>query len=178
MASTPVILLLKRTGNSSDRPNTVTVQAGEPALSFGGADPGLYFKDSAGAIRKIGGSHYATTAPNSTPAGSAGNSVGELWALSTGSFYLQVWTGSTWQKVGAGFADIAGLANTATTATTATTAITATTATTANVALECTGKVATTFTGTLPTVGVAGSLAFDTVIGTLYASDGTTWVAV
>jgi hypothetical protein len=32
MASTPVILLLKRTGNSSDRPNTVTVQAGEPPL--------------------------------------------------------------------------------------------------------------------------------------------------
>jgi hypothetical protein len=169
MASTPVILLLKRTGNSSDRPNTATVQAGEPALSFGGADPGLYFKDSAGAIRKIGGSHYATTAPNSTPAGSAGNSVGELWTLSTGSFYLQVWTGSGWQKVGAGFADIAGLANTATTATTATTA---------NVALECTGKVATTFTGTLPAVGVAGSLAFDTGTGTLYASDGTTWVAV
>jgi len=169
MASTPVILLLKRTGNSSDRPNTVTVQAGEPALSFGGADPGLYFKDSAGAIRKVGGSHYGPTAPNSAPAGSAGNSVGELWTLSTGSFYLQVWTGSAWQKVGAGFADIAGLANTATTATTATTA---------NVALECTGKVATTFTGTLPTVGVAGSLAFDTGTGTLYASDGTTWVAV
>ena len=166
MASTPVILLLKRSGNSSDRPNTVTVQAGEPALSFGGADPGLYFKDSAGAIRKIGGSHYGTTAPNSTPAGSTGNSVGELWTLSTGSFYLQVWTGSAWQKVGAGFADIAGLANTATTATTA------------NVALECTGKVATTFTGSLPGVGVAGSLAFNTATGTLYASNGSSWVAI
>ena len=160
MASTPVILLLKRTGNSSDRPNTVTVQAGEPALSFGGADPGLYFKDSAGAIRKVGGSHYGTTAPNSAPVGSTGNSVGELWTLSTGSFYLQVWTGSAWQKVGAGFADIAGLASSATTA------------------VECTGKVATTFTGALPGVGVAGSLAFNTATGTLYASNGAAWVAI
>ena len=31
MASTPVILLSKRSGNSSDRPNTATVQAGEAA---------------------------------------------------------------------------------------------------------------------------------------------------
>jgi hypothetical protein len=48
MASTPVIILSKRSGNSSDRPNAATVQAGEVAMSFGSADPGLYFKDSAG----------------------------------------------------------------------------------------------------------------------------------
>ena len=119
MASTPVILLLKRTGNSSDRPNATTVQAGEAALSFGGADPGLYFKDSAGAIRKLGPNHYGSTAPNSSPVGSTGNSVGELWVEAAGNYYLQVWTGSAWQKIGAGFADSATLANSAASATTA-----------------------------------------------------------
>ena len=117
MASTPVILLVKRSGNASDRPNTATVQAGEVAMSFGAADPGLYFKDSAGSIRKFGPNHYGTTAPNSSPVGSTGNSVGELWTdSSTSSFYLRVWTGSAWQKVGAGFADSATTANSATTA--------------------------------------------------------------
>ena len=35
MASTPVILLTKRSGNASDRPNPATVQVGECAMSFG-----------------------------------------------------------------------------------------------------------------------------------------------
>jgi len=117
MASTPVILLQKRSGNSSDRPNTTTVQAGEAAMSFGAADPGLYFKDSAGSIRKFGSNHYGTTAPNSSPVGSTGNSVGETWVdSSTSNYYLRVWTGAAWQKVGAGFADSASTASTASTA--------------------------------------------------------------
>lgn len=120
MASTPVIILTKRSGNSSDRPNTATVQAGETAMSFGASDPGLYFKDSAGSIRKFGSNHYGTTAPNSSPVGSTGNSVGETWVdSSTASYYLRVWTGAAWQKVGAGFADTATSANTANTANTA-----------------------------------------------------------
>ena len=111
MASTPVILLSKRSGNSSDRPNTATVQAGEAAMSFGAADPGLYFKDSAGSIRKFGSNHYGTTAPNSSPVGSTGNSVGETWVdSSTSSYYLSVWNGSSWQKIGAAFADAAATA--------------------------------------------------------------------
>lgn len=120
MASTPVIILSKRTGNSSDRPNTTTVQAGEVAMSFGAADPGLYFKDSAGAIRKFGSNHYGTTAPNSSPVGSAGNSVGEQWTdSSTSDYYLRVWTGSAWQKVGAGVSDAAATATVANSATVA-----------------------------------------------------------
>lgn len=113
MASTPVIILQKRSGNASDRPLSTTVQAGEAAMSFGAADPGLYFKDSAGSIRKFGSNHYGATAPNSTPLGSTGNSVGETWVDNTSNYYLRVWTGAAWQKVGAGFADSADLANTA-----------------------------------------------------------------
>jgi len=117
MTSTPVVLLLKRSGQSSDRPSGTVVQNGELAIAVGAADPGLYFEDSAGAIRKIGPSHYGTTAPNSSPVGLAGNSVGELWSdSSTSQYYLKVWTGSAWQKIGAAFADSASFATTATTA--------------------------------------------------------------
>lgn len=117
MTSTPVVLLLKRSGQSSDRPSGTVVQNGELAIAVGAADPGLYFEDSAGAIRKIGPSHYGTTAPNSSPVGLTGNSVGELWSdSSTSEYYLKVWTGSAWQKIGAAFADSASFATAATTA--------------------------------------------------------------
>ena len=125
MTSTPVILLLKRSGQASDRPQTSVVQNGELAIAVGAADPGLYFEDSAGAIRKIGPSHYGTTAPNSSPVGLAGNSVGELWSdSSTSEYYLKVWTGGAWQKIGGGFADSATTSTTATNATFATQAAT------------------------------------------------------
>lgn len=117
MTSTPSILLLKRSGLSSDRPSGVVVQGGELAISRGAVDPGLYFEDTAGAIRKIGPAHYGNTAPNSTPAGIPGNSVGELWTDSTTpNSYLNVWTGSAWVKVGAGYADSAAFATQASTA--------------------------------------------------------------
>ncbi len=111
MSSTPVTLLFKRTGNAADRPSGATVQTGEPAICFGAADPGLYFKDSAGSIRKVGGSAYAASAPNSTPVGSPGNSTGEIWVdSSTSEKYLKVWNGAAWDKVGAAFADTSATA--------------------------------------------------------------------
>lgn len=168
MASTPVILLLKRSGNSSDRPNTATVQAGEAAMSFGAADPGLYFKDSAGSIRKFGSNHYGTTAPNSTPAGSTGNSTGETWVdSSTSQYYLRVWTGAAWQKVGAGFAD------TATTATTANSANTALTATVADSAVVASGVAVVT---ALPSA-IDGSLVYlNAGASGLYVSANGGWI--
>lgn len=117
MTSTPSILLLKRSGLSSDRPSGVVVQGGELAIARGAVDPGLYFEDTAGAIRKIGPAHYGTTAPNSTPVGIPGNSVGELWTDSSSpNSYLNVWTGSAWVKIGAGYADSAAFATQANTA--------------------------------------------------------------
>lgn len=136
MTSTPVVFLLKRSGISSDRPSGTILQGGEPALCFGAADPGLYFEDSAGSVRKIGPSAYGTTAPNASPAGLPGNSTGELWTdSSTSSYYLKVWTGSAWQKIGAAFAD------TASSATSANTANFAATATVASGAILASGAV-------------------------------------
>jgi hypothetical protein len=112
MTSTPVTSLLKRTGNASDRPSGNIIVNGELAMSFGAADPGVYFEDSAGGIRKIGPTAYGTIAPNAVPVGLAGNSLGELWTDSnTTTYYLKVWNGTAWQKVGAAFADVAGSAN-------------------------------------------------------------------
>jgi hypothetical protein len=117
MTSTPVVFLLKRSGISSDRPSGTILQGGEPVLCFGAGDPGFYFEDSAGSVRKIGPAAYGATAPNATPAGLPGNSVGELWTDSaTANYYLKVWTGGAWQKIGAGFSDSATTASSATTA--------------------------------------------------------------
>jgi len=150
MASTPVILLLKRTGNSADRPDTTTVQTGEAALSFGGAEPGMYFKDSAGAIRKVGPTFYGNNAPNSSPVGSTGNSVGELWVDSSSSaYYMKVWNGASWQKVGSAFADNAASA----TVTIASGAIVA------NSAIIASGSLgAVSSSGSLGAVSSSGSL--------------------
>jgi|DEB0MinimDraft_3_1074331.scaffolds.fasta_scaffold09928_2 hypothetical protein len=164
MASTPVILLSKRSGNSSDRPNTTTVQAGEAAMSFGAADPGLYFKDSAGSIRKFGSNHYGASAPNSSPVGSAGNSVGETWVDTSAAYYLRVWTGSAWQKVGAGFSDTADNANFATTAGSATTA------NTANSAIVASGAYSSVIaSGALSAVIASGSISSTIASGAISA---------
>ena len=150
MASTPVILLLKRSGNSADRPSGTTVQVGEPALSFGGSEPGFYFKDSAGAVRKVGPNHLGTTAPNSSPVGLAGNSVGETWTDSSTVFnYFKVWDGSSWIKIGAGYADLAGSADSADFASLAENVVTAT-------GVPC----ATIVTGSLTGSGPSGSLRY------------------
>jgi len=111
MTSIPVTSLLLRSGNASDRPSGNIFVNGELAINFGAADPGLYFEDSAGDVIKLGPSAYGNNAPNATPVGLAGNSPGELWTDSTTSaYYLKVWNGTTWQKIGAAFADNAASA--------------------------------------------------------------------
>ena len=177
MASTPVILLSKRSGNSSDRPNTSTVQAGEAAMSFGAADPGLYFKDSAGSIRKFGSNHYGTTAPNSAPVGSTGNSVGETWVdSSSSSYYLRVWTGASWQKVGAGFADTANTANSATTAGSAATATVANSAVVASGALSSVVASGIQVVTTLPAASTGYLVYLNAGASGLYVSANGGWI--
>lgn len=164
MASTPVILLLKRSGNAADRPSGIAIQAGEAALSFGSADTGLYFKDTAGAIRKVGPPAYSNSAPNATPVGQAGNSVGELWVdSSTTAYYLRVWSGSGWQKVGAAFADNSQQAVLANSALVASGALFANSALIASGVLTATGVAcADIYTGTLTGTGPSGSLRYKT----------------
>ena len=152
MTTTPVTLLSKRSGNTSDRPLDTTIQAGELAINFAAAENGLYFKDSVGDIRKVTGVHYGTTAPNSAPAGETGNSVGEIWVEDGTNNFLRVWDGTQFIKIGAAFADAAGSA----TVTIASGAIVA------NSALVASGAFGSTV--------ASGALGADTASGALIAS--------
>lgn len=168
MTSTPSIILTKRSGQSSDRPSGTVVQGGELAISRGATDPGLYFEDTAGDIRKIGPSHYGTTAPNATPAGLPGNSVGETWTDSTTSeYYFKVWTGSAWVKVGAGFAD------------SSTTSATASTALLSDRVVTATGVPVATISSSLPGSAQQGSLIYQTTVPSgLYVYTAAGWAQV
>jgi hypothetical protein len=176
MASTPVTLLTKRSGNASDRPLDTTVQAGELAINFAAAENGLYFKDSAGSIRKVTGVHYGATAPNSSPAGETGNSVGEVWVDSGTNNFLRVWNGSSFIKVGAAFADVAASA----TVTIASGAIVANSAVVASGAFGATiasGLEIAVISGSFPAVPASGVFGYrvDPPSG-LYVSFGGGWV--
>ena len=161
MTTTPVTLLSKRSGNTSDRPLDTTIQAGELAINFAAAENGLYFKDSVGDIRKVTGVHYGSSAPNSTPAGETGNSVGEIWVDSGTNNFLRVWDGTTFIKIGAAFADAAGTA----TVTIASGAIVANSAVVASGAFG-----ATVASGALGAVTSSGALGAVTSSGALAAS--------
>jgi hypothetical protein len=78
---------------------------GQIALNIADTSPGLFFKDAGGTLVKAGPVHVGSNAPNSTPAGSSGNAVGEQWLDTSGGTYaLKIWDGSAWQQttIGAG----------------------------------------------------------------------------
>jgi len=142
MTSTPVTLLLKRSGNASDRPSGNILVNGELATNFGAADPGVYFENSAGGIVKLGPSSFGNTAPNAVPVGLPGNSIGEQWVdTNAAAYYLKVWTGSTWQKIYSGFADSATVAGQANSSSIASGALIANTATLASGAILASGAL-------------------------------------
>ena len=184
MTSIPVTSLLLRSGNASDRPSGNSFVNGELAINFGAADPGLYFEDSAGGVIKVGPSTYGVNPPNATPVGLAGNSPGEIWTDSTTSaYYLKVWNGTAWQKIGAAFADnalqasvtiasgalFANSALVASGALFANSALVASGALFANSALVASGVLTATgvacadiYTGTLTGTAPSGSLRYKT----------------
>ena len=96
-----ITIISKNSTVASKRPTAANLIAGELGLNLEATDPGLYYEDSAGNIRKVGGCSYSATAPNATPAGQTGNSVGELW-YDTGAALLKAWDGAAWVGVGGG----------------------------------------------------------------------------
>ena len=199
MTTTPVTLLSKRSGNTSDRPLDTTIQAGELAINFAAAENGLYFKDSVGNIRKVTGVHYGSSAPNSSPAGETGNSVGEVWVDSGTNNFLRVWDGSSFIKIGAAFADVAAsatltiasgaiVANSAvvasgafgaTVASGSLGAVTSSGSLVASGAIVASGLEVAVISGTFPSVPASGVFGYrvDPPSG-LYVSFGGGWVPV
>ena len=102
-------VLLKRSTTASKRPTAAQLDIGELSLNYDANTAGVFFEDSAGNVRKVGPAEVGATAPNASPAGSSGNSLGELW-YDTSTSSLKIWTGSSF--VAATGAGAAGGSNT------------------------------------------------------------------
>lgn len=98
-----------RSGTAHKRPTASSMSDGQIALNTNATDTGLFFKDASGNLVKAGPVSVGTSAPNSSAAGSSGNSVGEIWLDTTSSNYIiKIWDGTAW-RFDAGLAYLAGL---------------------------------------------------------------------
>jgi hypothetical protein len=96
-----------RSSTTNKRPDPVSMVNGQIALNIADTSPGLFFKNAGGTLVKAGPVHVGSNAPNSTPAGSSGNAVGEQWLDTSGGTYaLKIWDGSAWQQTTAFTGDV------------------------------------------------------------------------
>ena len=104
--------LLKRSGTANKRPDPASMVLGELDLNYDATTGGVFYKDSNGDVVKVGSAQVSATAPNATPAGSAGNSDGEFW-YDTSNTTLKIWNGSAWVSISGGGGGVAGVTGTA-----------------------------------------------------------------
>ena len=90
---------LLRTDTADKRPTAAQLSIGELGLNYDANTPGLFFEDDAGGVRKIGPMEVGSSAPNASPAGSSGNSAGELWLDNSSGHVLKYYTGSAWTAI-------------------------------------------------------------------------------
>jgi hypothetical protein len=107
-----------RSSTADKRPTASGLADGQLAINTASGTPGLFLKDNAGAVVKVGPVHVGAAAPNATPAGSPGNSKGELWVNDTTTIHgLNYYTGSAFVNLTpSGTATTAGLVELATNA--------------------------------------------------------------
>jgi hypothetical protein len=91
--------LFKRSGTANKRPDPAQMALGEVDLNYDVTSGGLFYKSSSGGVIKVGPAQVSSAAPNATPAGSTGNSVGEFW-YDTSASALKIWSGSAWVSTG------------------------------------------------------------------------------
>lgn len=104
-----VNILLKRSATASKRPVGSSMAFGELNLNYDAATGGLYYKNTLGAVVKVGPCQVSATAPNSSPAGSAGNSAGEFW-FDTSTSTLKIYDGTAFVEVGGSVQGVTGTA--------------------------------------------------------------------
>ena len=86
-----------RTATADKRPDPAAMLDGQMAQNQAPATPGAFIKLADGTASKIGPTHVGPTAPNSAPAGSAGNSLGETWHdTSVVPPVMRIWDGAAW----------------------------------------------------------------------------------
>ncbi|MFZ9244251.1 MAG: hypothetical protein ACO22S_04025 [Burkholderiaceae bacterium] len=91
----------KRSSVAEKRPVASNMLEGEINLNFNAGSAGLFFKNDSGGVVKIGPAHYGPTAPNASPTGSAGNSIGEFW-YDTANSTLKIFNGTSWEDLESG----------------------------------------------------------------------------
>ena len=93
----PQNIQILRSLEAKKRPNPANLLPGQLAANINPAEPGLYFSDTAGNLRKVGPCHFGPVPPNSgvLPPAFAGNCIGEMWYDSV-SEELKIWSGSAW----------------------------------------------------------------------------------
>ena len=111
-----------RSSTANKRPTASGLAEGQLALNTASGTPALFFKDNAGTVVKVGPAHVGGTAPNTSPAGSAGNSRGELWVDTSSTIAgLNYYNGSAFVNLTpSGSATVPGLVELATNAETQT----------------------------------------------------------
>ena len=98
-----------RSAIPDSRPIANNLAEGQLALNYESTSPGVYFKDDNGVLVKVGPVHVGSSAPNSSPAGSIGNAIGEQWLDTSGGTYVfKVWDGSAWRSEAGEFVNISG----------------------------------------------------------------------
>ena len=86
-----------RSATPDKRPDPALLADGQLSINTAAATPGVYTKNDAGGLIKVGPTYVGSAAPNSSPSGSAGNSVGEHWMdTSVAPPVLRVWDGASW----------------------------------------------------------------------------------
>jgi len=87
--------LLKRSGTADKRPDPAAMALGELDLNYDDITGGIFYKNASGSVVKVGPAQVGADAPNATPAGEAGNSVGEFW-YDTSEKRLKIFNGTSW----------------------------------------------------------------------------------
>ena len=162
-----------RSSTANKRPTASGLADGQLGINTASGTPGVFFKDSAGTVTKVGPVHVGSTAPNVSPAGSAGNSRGELWVNNSTTINgLNYYTGSAFVNLTpSGTATVAGLVELATDAETQTGTDTVRAVTPSGLQSKISNSISTTSSTTIASA-TAVKTAYDLANAALPKSGG------
>lgn len=90
-----------RSGTADKRPDPSNLANGQIAINYNEGDPAVYFKGDTGGLVKVAPTYVGSTAPNATPGGFSGNSLGETWLdTSITPPIFKVFDGTTFVEAG------------------------------------------------------------------------------
>lgn len=89
---------LLRSDIAQQRPDPGVLANGVPMVNIHESEPGLFFAARNGTLFKVGPAAVGPLAPNLSPQGSTGNTLGEMWVDTSGSNpELKFYDGTSWE---------------------------------------------------------------------------------